>query len=227
MFFLLYLIGGPMESSNTVRISLDRNTIGYIVRAKRDENHSPSIRSQHADCIRPYGELIGFSMRGGPATGGELCRSWNLIDMNHQGTTFDIADLINLSKKGPNATVRDSALKMISAEHAQKQDFMSAVLIIHMSSEKTSMRFIEAWEKLKTSQKSFNIVGGNCAVRAYHTFVEAGIIEKNRTILTPNQLFQYLADELETKEGYTLKKYFGYIGFEKNIKVGYDLIINF
>lgn len=119
------------ESDSEIRITMGRKTIGYIVRAKRKESHSPSVLSQHADCIRPYGELIGFSGRGGPATGGQVCASWNSLDMNLKGNTHEVKDLIFHSEKNPMPRVREDALKMVSAEFAKQKDFMSAVLIIN------------------------------------------------------------------------------------------------
>ncbi len=216
-----------VENENEVRITLDLNTIGYIARAKRDDKHAPSITSQHAECIRPYGELIGFGHRRGAATGGNLCRSWNLIDMNRNGTTYEVEDLVNHVRCNPVPQSREDAKKMISADVAKELDFMSAVLIINTPSESTALEFVRAWESLKENPKSFNIVGGNCAMRSHEMFVKSGIVKRGSGILTPNQLFHYLARSLENKKGYTVRKFFGYIGFEKTGTSGYDLIIKF
>lgn len=212
------------ESDSEIRITMGRTTIGYIVRSKRNENHSPSLQSQHADCIRPYGELIGFSARKGPATGGQMCASWNCLSLNLKGKVLEVNDLIYHSEKNPVPTVRDEALKMISADFAQKSDFISAVLIIN-APESVTNRFICSWERLKENPKNFNLFGGNCAVRAQDIFVEAGLLSKKRINITPNQLFHILSRELEGRGEYHLKKYFGYIGFEENIDGGYDLVI--
>ena len=163
------------ETENAVKVVLDLRTIGYIARAKREEDHAPSFFSQHAECIRPFGELIGFTGRGGPASGGNWCASWNLIDMNVQGATYEVQELINHAEKNPVQRVRDEAKKMIYADDAQKANYMSAVLIIQTPTETIARNFVRAWENLKDNPKSFNIVGGNCAIRAQNVFVESGI----------------------------------------------------
>ena len=64
-------------------------------------------------------------------------------------------------------------------------------------------------------------------MRSHEMFVKSGIVKRGGGILTPNQLFHYLARSLENKKGYTVRKFFGYIGFEKTNGSGYDLIIKF
>ena len=49
---------------------IQSNVVGLIVRGKQNDAHSPGNMEQHADCILPNGEHVGFFGGGGDASSG-------------------------------------------------------------------------------------------------------------------------------------------------------------
>jgi hypothetical protein len=55
-----------MATSYTIK----QNVIGLIVRGKQNDSHSPGNMEQHADCILPNGQPVGFFGGEGDASSG-------------------------------------------------------------------------------------------------------------------------------------------------------------
>ncbi len=53
----------------TTSYAIKQNVIGLIVRGKKNDAHTPGNMEQHADCILPLGEHVGFFGEGGDASG--------------------------------------------------------------------------------------------------------------------------------------------------------------
>ena len=88
--------------------SLKLNHVGLIVRGKHSHDHNPGKMEQHADCILPGGQPVGFFGNGGDASSGVSGPSfgsssnswaagpsaiWNSKGLNMKGMVAYIEDL--------------------------------------------------------------------------------------------------------------------------------------
>ena len=95
----------------TSTYKIGKDTIGLIVRGKKNDAYSPPYMDQHADCILPGGEPIGFYGGGGDASSGSSGHqlassvgswkhgpsiSWNRIGMNMKGIVADYPLLLRM-----------------------------------------------------------------------------------------------------------------------------------
>lgn len=209
----------PITNGNTLtgyRITPDRTTIGFVARGVRGRSHSPSIKEQHADCILPYGSLTSFSYDGNPACGS--------FTMNAKGDVLKTEDY-ELAAQSRFPDIRAQAQRLIGAEVAKKDDYMSGLLLIEAPKHNVDS-FMRNWLELKEKPKNFHIIGGNCSTRAKDIFVASQIIPHvNFLIDTPSKLFAHLTHVLNNDPKYKITSFFGYFGLEKISDGVYDLII--
>lgn len=204
-----------------VHINLDKTIIGFIARGVTANNSNANFKDQHADCIIPHTGLIGFT-HGGPGSSGDAV----FLDFNREGGVSITSELEFIAKNSHIRAQKEQALKMIDAEYAKKNNYSSGVILIQAPVPNHNS-FIEGWMELHRAPKPFNIIGGNCTTRAKEIFVAAGILQNKYFFIdTPCKLFEYLHESLSLTPGYTIKCFFGYVGFEKKSnEFGYNLII--
>lgn len=74
------------------KVQVTAETVGLIVRGKHNDAHEPGALQQHADCILPLGQPIGFFGEGesGTASGSRssMAKS-NQWGMNMMGAVYD------------------------------------------------------------------------------------------------------------------------------------------
>ena len=199
-------------------ITLPTNTIGLVVRGKKSDTHNPGAMEQHADCVLPTGEPIGFfGDNGDGSSGGSsgsssnrgLSASWNSTGMNMKGVVANYNDLLKI-----RPFYVDFAL-------AKKYQVISTLLLIQVTHEQGAL-FTQAWKNMKLSPGSFHILGGNCSSHASIAFVEAKLVNSSIPGLdTPNNLYKQLKAKMTGK----CKIYSGYIGFKPKTSGQYDILV--
>lgn len=203
---------------------IDSNVIGLIVRGKRNDTHSPGTMEQHADCILPNGEPVGFFGGEGDASSGS------------SGSGFKSS--ISSWKDGPSVSLNSTGINMkgmvanyqelkrirpyyVDIDLAKKYSVFSTVLLIEVSQSQASL-FKTFWETLKLNPGTFNILGGNCSTKAAKAFAHAKIIGGEIPRLdTPNNLYKYL----KAKHQYTQKSHSGHIGAKPVGGDRYELVV--
>lgn len=214
------------------RITPDGRTIGFVARGMREggRHSSAFLKQQHADCLLPYGKLIGFSPTNRPGSGGTLGA---YFDLNVEGAVVPAERLEAVARNNFDPDVRNQATSLIRAERAKVDDYMSGVLLIEAPQRNVEL-FIENWEKLSKAPKNFYVIGGNCATRAKDIFVASQIIPHVSFLIdTPAKLFAHLTQVLSCDCRYKITSFLGYFGFEKRPEMGiekkqemrYDLIV--
>lgn len=203
---------------------IDPNVIGLIVRGKRNDTHSPGNMEQHADCILPNGEPVGFFGDEGDASSGS-----SGSNLSSSVSSWQDGPSISLNKTGINMKgtvayyqeLRRIRPYYVDLDLARKYKVFSTVLLIEVTHAQASL-FRTFWETLKLSPGAFNILGGNCSTKAAKAFAHAKIITGGIPRLdTPNNLYKYL----KSKHQNTQKVYSGHIGAEPVGGDRYDLVV--
>lgn len=166
---------------------------------------------QHADCILPNGEPIGYFANDGAATGGPSSASWNVIHMNKTGVVLDYR---KMKRTLPQFT---------NEKTAKAKNILSTVLLVDVNDVEARL-FSTYWQELSQSSGSFHLLGKNCSTRASQAFIKAGILHSQIPgIDTPNNLYEQLAKEKSRNP----TSFSGYIGFSQSASPGHlDLLID-
>lgn len=206
------------------RHNIDSNTVGLIVRGKRNDAHSPGTMEQHADCILPNGEPVGFFGGEGDASSGS------------SGSSFKSS--LSSWQDGPSVSLNSTGINMegmvayypelkrirpyyVDVDLAKRYEVISTVLLIPVDHSQASL-FKTFWENLKLNPGAFNILGGNCSTKAAKAFSHAKIISGGIPGLdTPNNLYKHLKAKYQD----TQRVLSGYIGAESIGGDRYDLVI--
>lgn len=178
------------------RIRFKRNMVGLIVRGKLDDGHVPGIMQQHADCILPNGEPVGFFGNNGAATGGASSVSWNSVHMNKQGVVIDYRRMKRIMPYFVDVAV------------AKKRGVKSTVLLVEVD-QVEALIFSNFWKSLADNPSVFHLLGNNCSTHASKAFIKAGILNKCIPGLdTPDHLYRQLKNDRTRKT----VSYSGYLG---------------
>jgi hypothetical protein len=185
--------------------------IGLLVRGKRDENHKPGIRKQHADCILSTGEPIGYFFQGG------FTLSSSAVPTGLLG-----ADLA--SKEGTVMgydLMRRCLPPLVVANSARGAGLPSTLLLID-ASEGEAKLFDLYWKNERQKPGSFYLIGRNCSTYAAEAFRQAGIISSSIPRMdTPDNLYWHLRTH-STRKTYS---YFGYFGLKESFqKMDYEIL---
>jgi hypothetical protein len=208
----------------SARYKIGTTTIGLIVRGKKNDAHSPGYMQQHADCILPGGEPVGFYGGGGDASSGSSGGS--------------ISGSINSWRNGPSISMNSTGMNMkglvayyddllrirpmyVDVRMAKRYNSVSTVLLLDVSKTQADL-FRNFWKKLKLNPGAFNILGGNCSTHAAEAFKAANVISSGIPGLdTPNNLYLYLK-RLYAKK---VRVYSGYIGAIHTTGDNYEMVI--
>lgn len=195
-------------------VTIEKNTIGLIVRGKKYDSHTPGVMEQHADCILSNGEPIGFFGEGGDSSSD----SSGGPSYSSSGTSAD-GPSISLNSVGINmlGTVADyEKMKKIRPFYvdmalAKKYNIISTILLVKTTLNQTIM-FDQFWKNLKLNPGAFHLLGANCSSHASEAFINAKIVAGGIPGLdTPNNLYKQIKIKMPTKT----KIYSGYVGFNK------------
>lgn len=204
--------------------TINSNVIGLIIRGKQSESHRPGNMEQHADCILPEGQPIGFFGSGGDASSGSIgssigssIRSWaggpsgsfNSTGINMKGEVYYYPEMI---KNRP---------MYVDILLAKRYKVKSTVLLLEVTKSQADL-FKNYWTQLKLKPGAFNILGGNCATHASEAFIAAHIVTGGIPGLdTPDNLYKQLKAKYTGKtrvfSGFVAAKH---VGGEK-----YELIV--
>ncbi|HEY6527390.1 MAG TPA: hypothetical protein VIZ65_01760 [Cellvibrionaceae bacterium] len=200
------------------------DVIGLIVRGKKNADHSPGKLEQHADCILPCGQPVGFFGEGGDASSGSSgpsfssflkswangpSLSWNSSGLNMKGK---VAYYDDLKKIRP---------MYVSAELAKRYDVCSTVLLLKVTRAQAEL-FAQYWIDLKLNPGAFNIIGKNCSTYASGAFIATKIVTDGIPGLdTPNGLFE----QLKAKHVGEKRIISGFIGAQPTSGTNYDLVV--
>lgn len=204
-------------------VAIGQNQIGIIVRGKLNDKHSPGVMEQHADCILPGGEPVGFfggegdhsSGSSGSSSGSSSnswangpSLSWNSTGMNMKGMVAHYPELRRIRPW------------YVDIKQAQKYKVKSTVLVLDVTKAQADL-FKQFWKNLKLNPGGFSLLGANCSTHASEAFIAANIVSKGIPGLdTPDNLYK----QIKTSHSGSKKTYSGHIGAEKN-GIHYDLII--
>ncbi len=201
--------------------TIKNNIIGLIVRGKQNDKHIPNKIEQHADCILPDGEPVGFYGTDGDASSGSSgsgsVASWQngpSLSLNNSG----------INMKGMVA-YHDDLLKMrpmyVDITLAKKYNVKSTVLLLEVTKSQADL-FVQYWKNIKLNPDAFNILGGNCSTHASEAFVAAKVVASGIPGLdTPNNLY----NQLKSKYSAKMKVYSGYVAAKKSGSNKYALVI--
>lgn len=203
---------------------IDPDVIGLIVRGKKNDSHSPGTMEQHADCILPNGEPVGYFGGGGDASSGSSGSSFFSSKSSWKNGPSISLNSTGINMKGMVAHYPDLQ-KMrpyyVDIDLAKKYDVFSTVLLIKVSQSQASL-FKTFWETLKLSPGAFNILGGNCSTKAAKAFAHAKVISGGIPGLdTPNNLYDYL----KAKHQDAKRIYSGHIGATPTGGDKYELVV--
>jgi hypothetical protein len=205
-------------------VAVGPKTIGLIVRGKTDDKHKPGVMEQHADCILPDGEPIGFFGDGGDASSGSsggssgsTVNSWAngpSLSLNNSGINMKgkVADYAELKKIRP---------MYVDVTMAKRYRVKSTVLLLDVSAPQAEV-FRKYWKGLQISPGAFNLLGGNCSTHASEAFVAAGIVPSGIPGLdTPDNLYR----QLKTVHSGKVTIYSGFIGAKVMSGGKYELVV--
>lgn len=206
--------------------SINQNVIGLIVRGKENEKHKPSKMAQHADCLLPGGEPVGYfgdvgdgssgSGSSGSSSGSSVASwangpsgSWNRSGLNMKGDVYYHQDFLKKRKHYVDHII------------AKKYKVVSTVLLIQTTKEQADL-FKQYWKNLKLNPGTFNLLGGNCSTNASDAFIAANIVASGIPGLdTPDNLFKQLRSKYTGK----VKVFSGHIGARHVSGSNYELIV--
>lgn len=168
------------------------NVVGLIVRGKTSESHSPGVMAQHADCILPGGQPVGFFGGGGDASSGSSGSgsigstangpsiSFNKTGMNMKGSVAYYNDMLRIRPMYADARL------------AKKYKVVSTVLLLEVTKNQADL-FTQYWKNLKLNPGTFHLLGANCSTHASEAFEAAKITSGGIPGLdTPDNLFKHL-----------------------------------
>ena len=183
-----------------MKITMDNNTIGLIVRGKQSADHEPGVMEQHADCILSTGEPVGYFGGGGAASSGSTSGSWGSVGLNLKGY---VSRYERMKQERPF---------YVNLRDAKQLKVVSTVLLIKTDKDKATL-FDKFWINLEADPGAFYLLGKNCSSRASKAFVAANIVSEGIPGLdTPDNLYRQLTRRLEKH----VTSYSGYIGFYKS-----------
>lgn len=187
-----------------MRLTLNSAQVGFIVRGKLNDEHSPGLMEQHADCILSSGEPIGYFGGEGAASSGSSSGSWNSSGLNMKGF---VADYQKMKQVRPF---------YVDLSLAKRYSVISTILIIDVGNSKATL-FDKFWHDLKRKPGAFYLVGKNCSTTSSRAFVASSILNRGIPGLdTPNNLYRQLQTQLQSNA----VSYSGYLGFIKDDKTG-------
>lgn len=207
-----------------IHYRIDPNVVGLIVRGKNNDMHNPGAMEQHADCILPNGEPVGFFGGEGDASSGSSGPIFKSSISSWQGGPSVSLNSTGINMKGMVAHYQD--LRRIRPYYvdiisAKKYQVFSTVLLLEVTASQATL-FKIFWETLKLNPGSFNILGGNCSTKAAKAFAHAKIITGGIPGLdTPNNLYKHL----KAKYKDVSKIFNGHIGAEPISGDRYDLVV--
>ena len=205
--------------------TINSNVIGLIIRGKQNDSHNPGNMEQHADCILPNGQPVGFFGGGGDASSGS------------SGST--LGSSIGSWKNGPSISLNSTGINMkgnvayhkemrkirpmyIDINLAKKYKVKSTVLLLQVTAIQAKL-FTNYWTQLKINPGVFNLLGANCSTHASEAFIAAHIVTTGIPGLdTPNNLYK----QLKAKYTGKMKIFSGYIGAKHIGGEKYDLIVD-
>lgn len=204
--------------------TVSSNVIGLIVRGKHNDGHSPGKLEQHADCILPGGEPVGYFGGGGDASSGSSgpssgssinswangpSLSWNKSGLNMKGTVAFHKELLKIRPM------------YVDIGLAKKYKVRSTVLLLETTRTHADL-FKQFWKNLSLNPGAFHIVGANCSSNASDAFVAAKIVASGIPGLdTPDNLYK----QLKANHSGKMKIFSGYIGARHLSGDKYELIV--
>ena len=204
--------------------SLKLNHVGLIVRGKHSHDHNPGKMEQHADCILPGGQPVGFFGNGGDASSGVSGPSFGSSSNSWAAGPSAIWNSKGLNMKGMVAYIEDLRKirpMYVDAALAKKYDIKSTVLLLEVTKDQADL-FKRYWTQLKLNPGAFNILGGNCSTHASEAFIDAKILTKGIPGLdTPNNLYKQLSEKYIGR----CQTFSGYIGVRNKGRDLYDLVV--
>ena len=208
----------------STRFKIGLNTIGLIVRGKKNDSDSPGYMEQHADCILPGGEPIGFYGGGGDASSGSSGpSSGSSINSWANGPSLSLNNT-GINMKGMVANYGDLQRirpMYIDIKLAKRYKVKSTVLLLDVTKTQAEL-FSKYWTNLKLKPGAFNILGGNCSTHAAEAFKSANVISSGIPGLdTPNNLYKQLKSLYPKK----IHIYSGYIGAIPLPGKSYELVV--
>jgi hypothetical protein len=209
-----------MATSYTIK----QNVIGLIVRGKQNDSHSPGNMEQHADCILPNGQPVGFFGGGGDASSGSSgstlgssIGSW----ANGPSISFNSTGINMKGNVAYHADMKRIRPMYIDSDLAKKYKVKSTVLLLQVSPTQAKL-FSKYWAQLKLNPGAFNLLGGNCSTHASEAFMAAHIVSSGIPGLdTPNNLYKQLKEKYPAKS----RIFSGYIGAKHISGEKYDLVV--
>lgn len=204
-----------------VKYPINNHTVGLIVRGKKNDKHVPGNIEQHADCILPGGEPVGFYGGTGDYSSGSSASSSVLSSEN--------GPFISLNSTGLNmmgqVAYYDDLIKIrpmyVNLELAKRYKIKSTVILLEVTRSQAEL-FTQFWKNLKLNPGSFNIIGGNCSTHASEAFVAAKILASGIPGLdTPDNLYRQIKSKFSGRK----YVYSGFVAASKSIGNTYDLVI--
>jgi hypothetical protein len=175
-------------------ITFSGDKVALIVRGKTDDDHSPGVMSQHADCATSKGAPVGYFGEGGEGSG--YLTSAVLI-----GIKGEVYGLDEFEIHRPF---------YVDAAQARGFGVVSTALVVSVNNGEAD-KFDDYWEKLKADPGTFRLLGKNCSTRASGAFRHAGILSGGIPGLdTPNNLYKQLKSERADR----CTSHSGYLGFQ-------------
>lgn len=190
-------------------ISFTGNKVALIVRGKTDDDHSPGLMEQHADCACSDGAPVGFFGGEGGGSSGNSGFISSAVLIGISGEVYNIEDFeINRSH-------------YVDATKDRGAGVVSTVLIVSVANGEAD-RFDEYWTNLRADPGTFRLLGKNCSTRASGAFRNAEILSGGiHGLDTPNNLYKQLMKERPDR----CTTYSGYVGFNITASNKYSLTI--
>jgi hypothetical protein len=207
----------------TTAVSVGPQTIGLIVRGKTGDAHKPGVMEQHADCILPEGEPIGFFGDGGDASSGSSGGSASTSASSAAGPSASLnsSGINMMGKVADYAELRKIRPFYVDSALAKKYGVKSTALLLDVSAPQAGV-FRRFWTDLKANPGMFNLLGGNCSTHASEAFVAAGIVPSGIPGLdTPDNLYR----QLKAAFGGKARIFSGFIGAKALAGGKYELVV--
>lgn len=182
--------------------TIKSNVVGLIIRGKLNDQHNPGNMEQHADCILPHGQPVGFFGGGGDASSGSSGSSFGSSITSWAGGPSGSSNSTGINMKGMVAYYKE--MKRIRPMYvdiniARKYKIKSTVLLLEVTPPQAKL-FQNYWGQLKLKPGSFNILGGNCSTHASEAFIASNIVTSGIPRLdTPNNLYKQLKSKYSGK----------------------------
>jgi hypothetical protein len=180
-----------------IPLDFSGSTVGLVVRRKKNQDHDPSVFQQHADCILPYGDPVGY---------------FHGSVMKRPRPPAVVSSGVGLTIKGQvayHAEFSEERLFYVDVREARREGVVSTVLVVKVTAKEARL-FEEYWEKLRRDPGIFVPGGNNCSTQASAAFVHAGILPRGIPGLdTPNKLYKQIVGT----KGREFQSYSGYLGF--------------